>query len=304
MISSTENWSANAQPEGVRALVQAIWLRRWLIVATTVAVTVVAVVIAFATTPVYRSTVVLVPASAERSGMGAGLGSALGQIGGLASIAGINVNSGGIETEEALAVLRSREFTESFIHDKQLMPKLFPKKWDQQTGAWRADEEPPTAAQAYKYFHRKVRAIMQDAKTGLVTMQVDWRDREKAAEWANELVQRLNAEMRARAIAKADASVGYLEQELGATANVATREAISRLMETQIKQRMLANVTQEYAFRIVDRAMPADANDPIRPKKPMLIAAGFILGGGLGLLVVLLARWWMLEGSMSTRVRS
>jgi len=302
VISSTENWPVPAEPAGARALVEAIWARRWVILGITIAVTIVAVIIAFATTPVYRSNVVMVPASAERGGLGGGLGSALGQIGGLASMAGLNLNSGGIETEEALAVLRSREFTEAFIRDKQLLPKLFADKWDAKNNTWQAGEDPPTAAQAYRFFHRKVRAILQDVKTGLVTLQIDWTDREEAAEWANELVRRLNAEMRARAIAKADASVGYLEQELKSTATVATREAISRLIEAQIKQRMLANVTQEYAFRVVDKAMSSDANDPIRPKKPMLIAAGVVLGLAFGVLFVLIARWWTQEDSPRARV--
>lgn len=297
MISSTENWPVAAEQEGVRALVEDVWARRWLILVIAVVVTIVAVIIAFLTTPVYRSNVVLVPASAERSGLGGGLGSALGQMSGLASIAGINLNAGGIEIEEALAVLRSREFTEAFIRDEQLMPKLFAEKWDSQAGTWRAGEDPPTSAQAYRYFHRKVRSILQDQKTGLVTLQIDWRDREEAAQWANELVERLNAEMRTRAIAKADASLGYLEQELKTTVTLATREAISRLIEAQIKQRMLANVTQEYAFRVVDKAMPSDANDPVRPKKPMLIASGLVLGVALGVLIVLIARWWNVEAS-------
>jgi uncharacterized protein involved in exopolysaccharide biosynthesis len=302
VISSSEAWPVPAERDSIRGLIEDVWARRWWILAATVTVTMAAILIAFLTTPVYRASVVMVPAAAERGGLGGGLGAALGQIGGLASIAGINLNSSGIETEEALAVLRSREFTETFIRDKQLLPKLFRKKWDSQAGTWRDGEDPPTAAQAYRYFHRKVRSIQQDQKTGLVTLQIDWRDREEAAQWANELVARLNAEMRARAIAQADASVGYLEKELESTATLATREAISRLIEAQIKQRMLANVTQEYAFRVADKAMPADANDPIRPKKAMLIASGVVLGLGLGVLMALLARWWNMQAS--PRVRS
>jgi uncharacterized protein involved in exopolysaccharide biosynthesis len=57
------------------------------------------------------------------------------------------------------------------------------------------------------------------------------------------------------------------------------REAIPRLMEAQIKQRMLANVLHEYAFRVVDSAMPPDKADRIRPNKPLLVAAG-VFGGG------------------------
>ncbi len=121
-----------------------------------------------------------------------------------------------------------------------------------------------------------------------MTLRIDWPNRHEAAEWANEIVLRVNQEMRERAIKKADASMGYLEKELEATSTVATRDAISRLMESQVKQRMLANVTQEYAFRIVDRAMPADEDDPVRPPKLAMILGGPFVGLVLAILCILI----------------
>ncbi|GFE82008.1 LPS biosynthesis protein [Steroidobacter agaridevorans] len=266
---------------------------RWMwILASVVVCTALTSAMAFLSTPVYRGSVVLTAADSEVAGMSGGLGSALGQLGGLASLAGISVGADGSATEEALAVLRSRQFTDAFIRDLQLMPILFPKLWDKQTGTWRTDiEAPPTPAQAYKYFDKRVRSIFRDKKTNLVTVNVDWRDRELAAQWANELVQRLNAEMRARAIERTNASVGYLETELKTTTTVATRDAINRLIETQIKQRMLANVTPEYAFRVVDKALPPDADDPIKPKKLLLLVAGPVIGLALGVVGVLILFW-------------
>lgn len=271
---------------GMRELVERLWHRRWWLAASVAACTVLAAIVAFATTPVYRSAVVVVPASAERNSISSGLTSALGQLGGLASLAGIELGGSGQETEEALAVLKSRGFTEAFINERKLLPKLFHRQWDVARGTWRTGE-PPSAAKAYKYFNKRVRSITQDKKTGLVTMQIDWTDAQEAADWANELMQRLNAEMRRRAIDKTNASLGYLEKELTATATVETREAINRLVEAQIKQRMLANVTTEYAFRVVDKAMPADPDDPVKPQKVLLLALGPVAGLGFGIVVVI-----------------
>jgi LPS O-antigen subunit length determinant protein (WzzB/FepE family) len=128
-----------------------------------------------------------------------------------------------------------------------------------------------------------------------VTLNIQWRNRNEAADWANELVNRLNVEMRERAIRNASASVQYLEKELETTGTVATRDAISRLMEAQIKQRMLANVTTEYAFRIVDRAIPPDSDDVLRPRKMRLIALGAFLG------MTLAALWVLVSGSLRPR---
>lgn len=260
--------------------------RRWWLIASVLLFTGAFTAAAFLMTPVYRSATILAPAGEAR--MSGGLGSALGQLGDIASLAGLNVGSNSAETEETLAVLRSREFTESFIKDKGLVKEFFASKWDAANSRWNVPENKvPTLGQAYKYFDKKVRTIVSDKKTGLITLQIDWRDRDESAEWANELVRRLNAEMRTRAIARANASVGYLEKEFGTTSTIETREAIGRLMEAQIKQRMVANVSEDYAFRVVDRAMASDKDDPEKPKKLLLVIAGFLIGTVVGVAVAL-----------------
>ena len=268
-----------------------LWSGRWWILASVVFFTFALTTLAFIMTPKYRATTVLVPASPTHGGLGGALGGAIGQLGGLASLAGIGLGGDNSETEESLAVLRSQQFTQAFIQDNNLMPRLYSKRWDERTGKWKPGGAPPTLAQAFKYFNDGVRSISQDKKTGLVTVQIDWKNRLEAAQWANSMVERLNEEMRRRAIAKTDASLGFLEKELNATSVVPTREAINRLIEAQIKQRMLANVNREYAFRVVDVASVPDDGDTVRPNKPVMIIAGPFVGAVIGVLGVLFLTW-------------
>jgi uncharacterized protein involved in exopolysaccharide biosynthesis len=260
--------------------------KRWWVVCSVLVFTAAFTAAAFIMTPIYRATTILVPANTGQNS--ASLGAALGQLGGIASLAGINVGGRSSVTDEALAVLHSRGFTERFIADEKLMPKLFASRWDAAAGTWKAGKA-PTPAKAYRYFNEKIRAVDQDKKTGLVTMQIDWKDRNEAAAWANELVERLNQEMRDRAITEADASLGFLNNELQTTTAVAARDAIGRLIESQIKQRMLADVSKEFVFRIVDKAMPPDADSPVKPQKLAMFAAGPVLGLLIGILLVLVA---------------
>jgi capsular polysaccharide biosynthesis protein len=265
-----------------RELFARFWQRRGWIGASTVFFTIVFTGTAFLMTPIYRAATVLVPASSDRNRMGS-LNSTLGQLGGLASLAGINVGSGDIEIEEVLAVLHSRGFTERFIADKNLMPKLYYRKWNSSQNTWNVSEKHrPTSAEAYKYFDEKIRHINRDKKTGLVTIQVDWKNRDEAADWCNSLVERINAEMRARAISQADAYLGFLTQELTKTTDIGTRDAINRLVESQIKQRMFASVTEQYSFRVADRAMAPDAKHPERPIKIIFVLLGLTLGLAVG----------------------
>jgi uncharacterized protein involved in exopolysaccharide biosynthesis len=273
---------------GLRDLFQTIWQARAWIAASVVVLGGIAAAVAFLMTPVYRAEVVVVPATADKSTLGNSLGSALGSIGGLASLAGVNLSSTGADVEEALAVLQSRPFLDAFIRDNALLPILFADDWDEQSRRWRRNRE-PTAAKAHRFFVREVLSVEQDSRSALVAVQVTWSDRELAAQWANDMVARLNAEMRRRALHKAEAAVGYLEKELAGTSILGTQDAISRLIETQINQRMLANVVEEFSFRVVEPAFPPDADDPLRPNKPLVVAAGLTFGAVFGVVGVLLS---------------
>jgi uncharacterized protein involved in exopolysaccharide biosynthesis len=287
--SVTEEKSLNAEEGLDLAIVMRLfWIGKWRILASVVLCTAVFVIFALISTPIYRASVVMVPASSNSAGLG-GLSSALGQLGGLASLAGINLQSQEPATEEALAVLRSREFTERFIQSQKLMPVLFEDKWDSAKGDWNVSrEKQPTFAAAYKKFDKRIRHINNDKKTGLVTLDIDWKDPKQAAAWANMLIDQLNSEMRKRAMEDSDASVGYLQKELAATALVDIRTAIARLLEARINQRMLASVSKEYAFKVIDRALPPDPKDQIKPQRVLLTVLGCLLGLFLGGVVVLM----------------
>jgi uncharacterized protein involved in exopolysaccharide biosynthesis len=265
------------------------WRHRWLICLVTLVSAVLFMVVAFTTTPVFRSATVLVAATTNKGGLSGSLASTLGSAGSLASLAGINLNANDSNVEESLAVLQSRQLTEPFLADENIAPEIFPSLWDKDGKKWKVSaDKQPTLARTYLRFE-KLLVINKNIKTGLITVQIDWRDSARAAGWLNELVRRLNLEMRSRAITNSDAAVGYLQKEWSSTQDVGTREAIGRLMETEIRQRMLANVTQEYSLRVVDKAMAADPSDKVWPKKLVLLIVGVVTGflAGICIAVVL-----------------
>ncbi len=264
-----------------------IWTRKWLVFGSIVVFGLSFGLLAFLSTPVYRANVVLLPADSGKLGS---LGSALGSLGSIASIAGVNLGqSGGNQAEEAMAVLRSRQFSEAFIADKKLLPVLFPNLWDPEAEVWRGGVNmQPTMAKAYKLFN-KIRVIEEDKKTGLINLQIDWRNPTVAASWANELVARLNAVMRSRAISRSNDYLAFLQKELARTSEVETHTAISRLIEARINERVLATVSDEYAFRIVDRATAPDVQDPLWPNRPLLLALGVLTGLIVGIFLALTA---------------
>ena len=269
----------------LRAVAAALWAKRFWIVASCAVFTALFAIFALTARPLYRAQTVLVDARADSNASNS-LNVALGQLGGLASIARIGVPAG-TQVDEAMAVMKSRDFTEGFIEDNNLLPALFPDLWDAAATRWRTDNgQPPKLVRAFKVFNA-ARSVTQPVRGGLVNVTIEWRDPEQAAAWANLLVARLNSEMRTRAIASTDRSVSYLEKELTGTSNLGTQQAINRLIETQVNQRMLANVTQEYAFRVVEKALPPEPDDKVGPSKPLLVALGFGIGLIFGVFAVL-----------------
>ena len=253
----------------LRDIARVILASRYWVIAFTILTTLACVAVAILSTPIYRSSAVLAPVSMEKPG--GGLSSALGQIGGLASLAGINIDPRDSRIEEALAVLRSREFIERFISDHNLLPALFPEKWDGPGQRWSVPERKvPTPWKGYKHFTDGVLRTDRDKKSGLLTVSIDWKNRAEAAAWANEIIERVNTEMRMRALDAAIASTRYLEKEREETQLVETRAAINHLIESEISKKMLATVTKEYVFRVVDKALPADVDDILKPKKVLV----------------------------------
>lgn len=201
---------------------------------------------------------------------------------------GVNVNDGDARKQEAIALLRSRYFIEQFIEEENLLPVLFADRWDAATQSWQQSfmKKVPTLGMGFYEFDRGIRRIGEDRSTGLVVLTIDWRDRYQAAEWARKLVARVNEHMRLRAIEEAQRSIQYLERERDRTGVVEVQQAIYRLIEDQIKTIMLANVREEFAFRIIDPGVIPDDDDFIRPKRVLIIVLGFVLGLFVGIVFV------------------
>lgn len=252
-----------------------------LILGITLASSLLAVFWAFFMKPVYRAEILLSPVQQEKR---SDLSSLVSQFGGLNDIAGINLGAGGNNTLESIATLKSRSLTTAFIKEEHLMPILFPDRWDAAKKQWNPGAEAPTEWDAYQLFDNSVRFVTLDNRSGLVTLAIEWRDPELAAQWANQLVQRVNAERRAEAIREAETSINYLKQQLATTSSVEIQQAIYRLIEAQEKTIMVANARSEYTFKVIDAAIAPQ--ERIRPKRQWIVIQGFLIGLIIALFVV------------------
>jgi uncharacterized protein involved in exopolysaccharide biosynthesis len=267
---------------------QQLWRGRWWIVLASLIGAAIASVVALTMTPVYRATAVLIPVRADRPGLEGSTASLPGSFGTLIGITELTNGTEEQRIEEALAVLRSRQFTERFIQEESLLPHLLPEWLGVPGIRWLLrGESQPTLGETVQVFNETVRIVSRDRKTNLVTLHMDWADPERAAELANAQVIMLNAEMRSRGLAEIDATLRYLQQELVRTDVLETQNAINRLIQVQTNQRVLANAKLEYSFRVVSEAMVPDREDRTRPQTAFLVVVGAIAGAAIGILAVL-----------------
>ncbi len=105
--------------------------------------------------------------------------------------------------------------------------------------------------------------------------------------WANQLVERLNNYLRVRDIAEAERSIEFLNEELEKSSVIEIRQGIFRLIENQIEMIMLANVRDEYVFKILDPAVASDADKFVKPNRRLIVALGFLIGSFLAVVLAM-----------------
>jgi uncharacterized protein involved in exopolysaccharide biosynthesis len=242
-----------------------VWDHRILVAITTMICTGVALVIALTATPLYRASTVVTETT--DSGLGAESGMA-GQIGGLASLAGLALGENGPQPERQ-AVLRSRHLAEEFVSQPDVLALL------------QAGQKPGVSVWAsVERFRKTVVDIVEDKLKGTTTVTIDWVDPAVAARWANEYVALANQQLRDRAIADASRNVAYLEDQVEHVHSVDIQKVMYDLIQQQTQSLMLAKGRVEYAFTVADPAVKPEMR--VSPKRTLLVLSGIAMGFLLG----------------------
>lgn len=288
----------------VWAILGALWDNKWLIGIIVSASTAVSIALALTIPDVYRAEALLAPNSQEGVGMTNAL---VAQYGGLAGLAGISLDRGSVDkTSLGIEVLKSRKFVSEFVKRHNiLVPLMAAEGWDRAGGRLKIDADlydvdteewvrkanpprgpVPTDQESYEAFRRAL-AITQDRKSGFVTISFEHYSPDVASRWVTWLVEDLNANVMREEVAEAERAISYLNSQIEKTSNAELRKVFFDLIEEQTKVVMLAKVTPEYLFEVIDP--PVSPEKRVKPNRLLIVALGF-LGGGLLALVIVLTR--------------
>ncbi|WP_049884483.1 Wzz/FepE/Etk N-terminal domain-containing protein, partial [Vibrio parahaemolyticus] len=286
----------------LRELFKALWKGKWIVIATTFVFAVSAVLYALSLPNIYKADALLAPAESSNGG---GLSKMAGQLGGLAALAGVNLGaSESSQTDLAVQVMKSRQFVEAFIkkHDL-LVPLMAAKDWDltnnklildeelynPTTGEWLREPNglrgtTPTAQEAFEVFSKEILNISQDKESGLYTVSVKHYSPYVAKQWVDWLIEDINKVMRERTISETSQNLSYLNTQLNKTAIADMQSTFYKLIEEQTKSLMLAEVQEEFIFKVLDPAVVPELKG--EPKRALICILGTLFGAIFGVAMV------------------
>jgi uncharacterized protein involved in exopolysaccharide biosynthesis len=253
--------------------VVALWWLMWdhkiLVAAITAVFTALALFYAFTAVPVYRATVVVTLVHDKSLGADSGMA---GGLGGLASLAGIDIGATGADQERE-AVMHSRHLVEEFVKRPDVMQELRSEQ-----------KEPLSLWKTVEFFKKAVVDVEDDKLKGTITITMDWTDAAIVARWANEFVALANDLMRNKAIADSTRNVEFLNQQIDHTSSVNVQKVMYNLIESETKNLMLANGRKDYAFAVADPAVAPEKR--VRPWRSLILLSGIAIGLFMGCFIV------------------
>ncbi len=264
--------------------------RRWRRVAlVTILGTAAAVGYALLATPMYRASTVIAPPQ-ERAPSGAS--AALAAFGGLgAEIAGtLGISIGTTDASRLEALLKSHRLIDRVVTRHDLLPVLFHDRWDPRRNRWAvADPEDVPDVWDAENLLREIYRVKNDAKAGVIRVSLEWEDPATAKRILEHFLDELALVVQEDELHKIEANRRFVEQQLGKATDPVIVAKLQALLSEQVEKAMMAQNVEHFAYEFIDP--PAVPDEPVRPKRALVVGLG--LAGSLlsGMFLALLAEW-------------
>ena len=259
-----------------------LWSGRKKIFAITAAFAIVSVIYSLSLPNQYKATAILSPAQSDS----ADLSGALGQMGGLASLAGVSLGSSeSTEAQIAQEIMQSWSFIENFVSENNIEIEVYasegwsrdsnelkidPELYDLETKTWlvkninTGELGKPSSWELYQSFSERL-SVSEDIELGLVTLSIEHYSPYIAKQWLDLYIAAINKHMQERQVSKATNNMNYLQAQIEKTAIAEMRDIFYKLVEEQVKNKMLAEASPDYALVVISPSMlPEVKSQPSR----------------------------------------
>lgn len=294
MIKSNNDISYELDLPRLRELLEYLWANKWLVVFFTLLSALFSIFYALSIPNQYKSTAILAGNSSQvdTSGFAA-------NIGGLASLAGVNVggNSTTNNVSSALVVVKTWDFLENFVKRNSLEKQIYaasgwdevnnkliydPEKYSVELNRWVNDKgevvDQPSGWLLFSALNGRVE-VARNKTDGLITLSVEHYSPYLAKEVLDLLIFDLNMFMQERDKFSAQKSIGYLTDQIKNTELSEMKSVFYQLIEEQTKRLMLAEVSNEYVLKVLSPSkIPVLRSKPNRTLIVVFLSLlGFVL---------------------------
>ena len=289
----------------LRELFGVLWAGSRKIIAITAVFAFVSFIYALSVSNQYKATVLLAPAQSDSSD----LSGALGRLGGLASLAGVDIGGGdSSEAKMAQEIMKSWSFIDGFIADNDLAVELSAVQdwskgsnellindgvYDTENKQWLIENEsgvtgPPSSWVLFQAFSERL-VVSENKKSGLVSVSIEYYSPQIAKQWLDMYVAAINAHMQQRQMEKVTNNINYLQAQIEKTSIAEMREVFYTIIAEQTKNKMMTEASPEYAFVAVSPSMVPEEKS--QPERAFICIIGTLLGGILSVLLVLVMHY-------------
>ena len=280
----------------LRELFHVLFQGKWIIISVTSFFSIIGVIYSLLLPNIYTSKSLLVPINPS-----SGISGALDSYSGLAGLAGVNLPSGGDDSNSVQAIkkLTSLSFFENNILPNIFLPDLMATKswgnsWDHKTNTMVYDEsiyiksvnkwirkysypqkQIPTPQESFLIFTKHL-SLSKDKKTGFVTLNVKHQSPFLAKQWSELLVNEVNAFYRQKDKSESEKSVSYLNKQISMTSLSEVKQIIAELLQDETQKLSLVEASQYYVFDYIDP--PAVMEEKSEPKRSAIVILLSLIG--------------------------
>jgi len=275
----------------------------WKIVLGTLIATIAAMVV-YLNVSTYKFTATVKLTTTQSS---SGIGSQLGNLGALASIASVRLPQGSGEQNflNFSQSLVSRSTAEGLLARPDLVHVIFEKEWDSRSRRWIEPRgvvkaiatfgrttlglpnfpyHAPDAARLQEYLEKNI-AIAEDTRKPIIVMNYSHQDPRFAAALLSAIITIDDETLRRKSLTRAKDYIAYLEEQLRIVQLAESRTALSAVLGEQLKLRMLASARAPFAAEPISTIGVSD--QPTSPKPVVFLVAAVFAGLVLGVIATL-----------------
>jgi uncharacterized protein involved in exopolysaccharide biosynthesis len=289
--------NANQKDEiDIKKILLIIWQGKFLIVTLTILFSFTALFYSLSLQNIYQSNAVLSSTELTNSN------NQSSSLGGLASIAGINIQSGS-QGKTALAIekIKTLSFFEDNILPNIYLPDLMAlKSWDVKSNTHLYNEDiydseknlwisMPSPQKSYRSF-RSILTVKENRDGSLITISIKHNSPYIAQAWTELIVDQINNYYRSIDEQEAIKSIDFLNVQMAQTTYTELKQAISQLIKQKMQKLTLIEANEFYVFSYLDP--PQVMETKIEPDRISILILGAVLGGMLGIIVTLIRNFF------------